>query len=141
MSLKTAIIVPALKVCCVHVALNPILMKCFEKLVLMHIKDNIPASLDPHQYLLRFPHTENKDSYIRMLYVYFSSALITISPMTLIGKRSALDFITTFCNWLLNFLTSRPQRPWIGSNASSTIRLVHIEQSTIQCLQNQGDDC
>lgn len=30
------------------VALTPSLMKCFDKLVLQHIKDNIPAILDPH---------------------------------------------------------------------------------------------
>ena len=32
------------------VALNDILMKCFEKLVLQH---NSPVSLDPHQYAFR----------------------------------------------------------------------------------------
>ena len=30
-------------------ALTPILMKCFKKLVVQHIRDNIPSSLGPHQ--------------------------------------------------------------------------------------------
>ena len=35
------------------VPLTPTLMKCSEELVLQHIKDNIPVSLDPHQYAFR----------------------------------------------------------------------------------------
>lgn len=35
------------------VALAHILMRSFEKLILHHIKDNIPASLDHHQYAFR----------------------------------------------------------------------------------------
>ena len=36
-----------------HVALNPILIKCSDKLVLQHVKDNVPASLHPQQYAFR----------------------------------------------------------------------------------------
>lgn len=57
---KTAIIIPAPKNSAVSsqnnycpVALAPILLKCFEKLALQHIKDNIPASLDHHQHAFR----------------------------------------------------------------------------------------
>lgn len=35
------------------VALTHIPMECFEKLVLQHMKDNIPASLDAHQEAFR----------------------------------------------------------------------------------------
>lgn len=35
------------------VALTPILMNCFKKFVLQHIKYNIPASLDSHHYAFR----------------------------------------------------------------------------------------
>lgn len=34
------------------VALSPILMKCFEKLVVQHVQDNIPASQDPNQHVI-----------------------------------------------------------------------------------------
>lgn len=70
-----------------------------EKLVLQHIEVNNGASLDPHQFAFRpnrptvdavstafhpvFAHLENKYSYIRMLFVGFSSEYNTISPMKL----------------------------------------------------------
>ena len=38
---------------CRPVALTPILMKSFEKLVLHQVKNSIPASLDPHQFAFR----------------------------------------------------------------------------------------
>ena len=57
---KTAIIIPAPKnsaVSCQNnycpVALASILLNYFEKLAPQHIKDNIPASLDHHQYAVR----------------------------------------------------------------------------------------
>ncbi len=57
---KTATIIPVSKTPAVSslndycpVALTSILMKCFKKLVLQHIKNNIPASLDPHQFVFR----------------------------------------------------------------------------------------
>ena len=73
--LKTAIIVPVPIKSAVSglidyhpVALTPILMKCFEKLVLQHIKDNISASLtltsmlsepiDPQRMLYALPYTQ-----------------------------------------------------------------------------------
>ena len=58
--LTTAIIVPVPEKSAVSslndyhpVAPNPILMKCFEQLVLHHINNNMPASLDPHQSAFR----------------------------------------------------------------------------------------
>ncbi|KAI3352553.1 hypothetical protein L3Q82_005498 [Scortum barcoo] len=35
------------------VALTPIVMKCFERLVMAHIKDCIDITVDPHQYAYR----------------------------------------------------------------------------------------
>ena len=114
------------------VALTPILMKCFEKLVLKHIKDNIPDRLDPHQFAYRtnrstddaistvfhsvFTQIENNDICIRMLFVDFSSAFNTVSPM----KLCTLGLSTTLCNWILDFLTNRPQTVQIGGHTSST---------------------
>ncbi|KAK3556436.1 hypothetical protein QTP70_008279 [Hemibagrus guttatus] len=51
---KTTTIVPLLKkstVCCLNdyhpVALTPIVMKCFDRLLMRHIKTQLPLSLDP----------------------------------------------------------------------------------------------
>ncbi|KAI3376140.1 hypothetical protein L3Q82_016662, partial [Scortum barcoo] len=75
-------------------------MKCFERLVMAHIKDCINITVDPHQYAYRknrstedaissvvihtaLTHLENKDSYVRLLFVDFTSAFNTIIPQTL----------------------------------------------------------
>ncbi len=78
------------------IALTPIMMKCFERLVMHHIKSNLPNTLDPLQFAYRpnrsmddaisstlhqaLTHLENKDSYVRMLFIDFSSAFNTIIP-------------------------------------------------------------
>ncbi|KAI3367286.1 hypothetical protein L3Q82_008334 [Scortum barcoo] len=58
--LKTATIIPIPKTSTVTglndyrpVALTPIVMKCFERLVMAHIKDCVDATVDPHQYAYR----------------------------------------------------------------------------------------
>ncbi|XP_078794170.1 uncharacterized protein slc39a11 isoform X5 [Oryzias latipes] len=58
--LKSSIIVPVPKkssVSCLNdyrpVALTPVIMKCFERIILNHIKDIIPATLDSHQFAYR----------------------------------------------------------------------------------------
>ncbi|KAL0149686.1 hypothetical protein M9458_054969 [Cirrhinus mrigala] len=121
------------------VALTPILMKCFERLVMQHIKSVLPPSLDPFQFAYRpnrltddaistalhsaLTHLDKKDSYVRMLFIDFSSAFNTIIPQQLTQKLVQLGLNTSLCNWLLDFLTGRPQAVRVGSNTSSTIIL------------------
>ncbi len=78
------------------IALTPIIMKCFERLVMHNIKTSLPNTLDPLQFAYRpnrstddaisstlhlaLTHLENKDSYVRMLFIDFSSAFNTIIP-------------------------------------------------------------
>uniref|UniRef100_A0A9J8BX17 Reverse transcriptase domain-containing protein n=1 Tax=Cyprinus carpio carpio TaxID=630221 RepID=A0A9J8BX17_CYPCA len=120
------------------VTLTPILMKCFEQLVMHHIK-SAPPPLDPFQFAYRsncstddaittaihsaLTHLDKKDSYVRMLFIDFSSAFNTIIPQQLIHKLVELGLNTSLCNWLLDFLTGRPQAVRVGSNTSSTITL------------------
>ncbi len=73
------------------VALTPIFSKCFEKLVRDYICSVLPASLDPLQFdrstddAIAFTlhtalsHLENKNTYVRMLFVDYSSAFNTYS--------------------------------------------------------------
>ncbi len=72
------------------VALTPIFSKCFEKLIRDYICSVLPASLDPLQFAYRsnrstddaiaftwhtaLSHLENKNTYVRMLFVDCSSA-------------------------------------------------------------------
>ncbi|KAI4901197.1 hypothetical protein NFI96_026368, partial [Prochilodus magdalenae] len=142
---KTTTIIPVPKkstVSCLNhyhpVALTPIIMKCFERLVMRHIKGQLPPSLDPLQYAYRPnrsddaitttlhlapTHLDNKDTYVGVVFIDFSSAFSTIIPQHLIGKLSVLGLNTSLCNWVLDFLTDRPQSVRIGKNISSTTTL------------------
>ncbi|KAK3509604.1 hypothetical protein QTP70_006797 [Hemibagrus guttatus] len=94
-------------------------MKCFERLVMRHIKTQLPPSLDPMQYHpncstdnaittilhLALTHLDNKDTNVRMLFIDFSSAFNTIIPQHLIEKLSLLGQNTSLCKWILDFLT------------------------------------
>ncbi|KAK3522402.1 hypothetical protein QTP86_009812 [Hemibagrus guttatus] len=135
--LKAMTIVPVPKksmVSCLNdyrpVALTPIVR---------HIKTQLPPSLDPLQfayhpnrsmdyaitttYHLALTHLDNKDSYVRMLFIDFSSAFNTIFPQHLIEKLNMPGLNTSLCNWILDFLTGRPQSVRIGNSISSTTTL------------------
>ncbi|KAI4904352.1 hypothetical protein NFI96_032396 [Prochilodus magdalenae] len=114
-------------------------MKCFERLVMRHIKTLLPPSLDPLQFAycpnrstddaisttvhLALTHLDNRDTYVGMLFIDFSSAFNTIIPQHLIGKLNLLGLNTSLSNWILDFLTGRPQSVRIGRNTSSTTTL------------------
>ncbi|KAI5615474.1 gastrula zinc finger protein XlCGF28.1-like [Silurus asotus] len=144
--LKTTTIVPVPKhsaAKCLNdfrpVALTPIAMKCFEKLVLNHLTAGLPPTLDPHQYAYRpnrstedavstalhsaLTHLDKSNTYIRMLFIDFSSAFNTVLPTVLITKLSELGICTSTCRWILNFLTNRPQSVRLGNQVSSTLIL------------------
>ncbi|KAI4905306.1 hypothetical protein NFI96_022731, partial [Prochilodus magdalenae] len=119
------------------VALTPIIMKCFERVVLSHIQSSIPNTTDPLQYAYRsnrstsdaiaaalhvsLSHLENKDSYVRILFIDYSSAFNTVVPHRLTYKLSSLGLHPTLCDWLLSFLTGRPQSVRIGNRTSAII--------------------
>uniref|UniRef100_A0A3B1JXT7 Reverse transcriptase domain-containing protein n=1 Tax=Astyanax mexicanus TaxID=7994 RepID=A0A3B1JXT7_ASTMX len=58
-----------------------------------------------------------------MLFIDFSSAFNTIIPQNLTRKLSSLGLNTPLCNWILDFLTGRPQSVRFGGSTSSTITL------------------
>uniref|UniRef100_A0A3B1IU70 Reverse transcriptase domain-containing protein n=1 Tax=Astyanax mexicanus TaxID=7994 RepID=A0A3B1IU70_ASTMX len=103
------------------------------------IKTQLPSSLDPLQFAYRpnrstddaitttlhlsLTHLEKKDTYVRMLFIDFSSAFNTIIPQNLTRKLSSLGLNTPLCNWILDFLTGRPQSVRFGGSTSSTITL------------------
>ncbi len=94
------------------------------------IKTSLPNTLDPLQFAYRpnrstddaisstlhlaLTHLENKDSYVRML---------LIIPQQLINKLNLLGLNNSLCNWILDFLTGRPQSVRVGHNTSSTTTL------------------
>ncbi len=51
-----------------------------------------------------------------MLFIDFSSAFNTIIPQQLINKLNLLGLNNSLCNWILDFLTGRPQSVRVGHN-------------------------
>ncbi|KAI4879859.1 hypothetical protein NFI96_004004 [Prochilodus magdalenae] len=121
------------------VALTPIITKCFERLVLAHLKSCLPPTLDPHQFAYCqnrstedavsialhsvLSHLDNKNTSVRMLFIDFSSAFNTVIPSQLITKLTDLGISSHMCNWLLDFLTNRPQHVRMDNHCSSTITI------------------
>ena len=144
--LKTSTIIPVPKnntVSCLNdyrpVALTPIIMKCFEKLVRAHIVSALPTGLDPYQFAYRanrstedaiatalhstLTHLEKRNSYVRLLFVDFSSAFNTILPDKLVQKLCQLGLPPPTCNWIMDFLSNRPQSVRVGPHTSTTLTL------------------
>lgn len=68
-------------------------------------------------------HLDNKDTYVRLLFIDYNSAFNKIIPTKLIFKLCGLGLGTPLCDWILNFLIHRPQSVRISNNASATIIL------------------
>ena len=58
-----------------------------------------------------------------MLFIDYSSAFNTIVPSKLITKLRTLGLNTSLCNWILDFLTCRPQVVRVGNNTFATLIL------------------
>ena len=112
-------------------------MKCFERLVMAHINSILPDTLDPLQFAycpnrstdetIALPtalsHLDKRNTYVRMLFIDYSSAFNTIVPSKLITKLRTLGLNTSLCNWILDFLTGRPQVIRVSIHTSTTLIL------------------
>ena len=119
------------------VALTPVVMKCFERLVMERIKAGLSADLDPYQFAYRpnrstedaistmlhftLSHLDKKNTYARILFIDFSSAFNTIIPQQLVEKLKDLNVDTGTCNWILDFLTQRSQTVKVGNITSEPV--------------------
>jgi hypothetical protein len=81
-------------------------MKCFERLVMVHINTIIPETLDPLQfaYHTALSYLDKRNTYVRMLFIDYSSAYNTIVALKLFTKVRILGLNTSLCNWILDFL-------------------------------------
>ncbi len=118
------------------VALTSVAMKSFEILVLAYLKDTTGPLLDPLQFAYRanwsgddaanmglhyiLQHLDRPGTYVRILFVDFSSAFNTIIPDTLHNKLTQLSVPTSICQWITSFLTDRQQLVRLGKFSSST---------------------
>uniref|UniRef100_A0A8C1D980 Reverse transcriptase domain-containing protein n=1 Tax=Cyprinus carpio carpio TaxID=630221 RepID=A0A8C1D980_CYPCA len=121
------------------VALTSVVMKSFEKLVLAYLKDITGPLLDPLQFAYQanrsvddainmglhfiLQHLDKTGTYVRILFVDFSSAFNTIIPPALQTKLTQLSVPSSICQWITSFLTDRQQLVRLGkfmSNSCST---------------------
>ena len=88
-------------------------MKCFERLVMAHINSILPDTLDPLQFAYcpnrstndeisivlhtALSHLNKRITYVRMLFIDYSSAFNTIVPSKIINKRRTLGLNTSLC--------------------------------------------
>ena len=141
--LKTATIVPVPKKASISslndyrpVALTSVVMKCFERLVLPHLKSCLPQNFNQHQFAYEanrstadavatvLPTTasqaEGLGNYVRTLFVDFSLVFNTILLDILSQKLTDLGFPPLTCDWLNSFLTDQPQTVRFGTLTSTT---------------------
>ena len=61
---------------------------------------------------------------MRILFIDYSSVFNTHEvPMKLITKLRTLGLNTSFCNWILDFLTGHPQVVKVGNSSSTMLTL------------------
>ena len=117
------------------VALTSIVMKCFEKLALRRLLTFTNEHLDPLQFAYKphngtddailtvlhnaFLHLDKAGSYVRMLFIDFSSAFNTIQPHLLALKLLHLDVNPKLILWIVNFLLHRSQSVRFQNSISS----------------------
>ncbi len=111
-------------------------MKSFERLVLAYLKASTGPLLDPLQFAYRanrsvddavnmglhfiLQHLDRPGTYVRILFVDFSSVFNTIILDTLQNKLTQLSVPTSVCQWINSFLTDRQQLVRLGKFSSST---------------------
>ncbi len=120
------------------VTLTSVVMKSFERLVLYYLKASTVPLLDPLQFAYRanrsvndavnmglhiiLQHLDRPGTYVKILFVDFSSVFNTIIPDTLQNKLTQLSIPTFVCQWITSFLTDRQQVVRLGKLSSSTVR-------------------
>ncbi len=123
-------------------------MKCFERLVMHNIKTSLPNTLDPLQFAYRpnpstddaisstlylaLTHLENKDSYVRMLFIDFSSAFNTTIPQQLINKWNLLGLNNSLCYCILSNRNTSVLVSW-------TWQWVHFTQMAYKVTRSQSN--
>jgi hypothetical protein len=93
----------------------------------MDILDPLPFTYQPNRSTddtisialhTALSHLDKRNTYVRMQFIDYSSAFNTIVPSKLITKLRTLGLNTSLCNWILDFLTARPQVVRAGNNTS-----------------------
>ena len=143
---KTAVIVPVPKKTTAKeyndyrpIALTSVPFKCLERILLKHLLSEIEEYLDPYRFSYRknkstedatllynnlvVEHLENKNAYVRSVFIDFSSAFNTLKPAIVINKLRTLNVSPILCKFILDFLTNREQRVRINDILSTVLSI------------------
>ena len=117
------------------VALTSIVMKCFERVILSRLLTFTQPFMDPSQFAYRsnrgtddatlsllhhaFDHLEKPGSFVRILFIDFSSAFNTIQPHLLAHKLLSYSVTPRLVLWIVQFLVHRSQSVRFHSALSS----------------------
>ncbi|GAA6100333.1 uncharacterized protein LOC115550730 [Tachysurus ichikawai] len=97
-----------------------------------HLRSSVPERLHRHTFKEAVNHTswtnefihclnlDRPGTYVRILFVDFSSAFNTIIPSLLQPKLTQLSVPSSVCMWITSFLTNRQQLVRLGKLKSST---------------------
>ncbi len=130
--------------------LTSVAMESFERLVLAYLKDTTGPLLDTLQFAYRenrsvddavnmalqfiLQHLDRTGTYVRILFVDFSSAFNTIIPDTLQNKLTQLSVPTSICQWINSFLTDN-SHPASVRSALEFLRDVFSPHCSSPCTQ------
>lgn len=122
------------------VALTSVPMKCLEKIILKHLLSEVAPSLDPFQFAYQprrgvedalltmtnsiFEHLEEAYSFVKIVFIDFSSAFNTIQPHLLVDKLIKLGVNPRLITWINNFLLNRTQQVRFNQ-AISTAKVIN----------------
>ncbi|KAG7499465.1 hypothetical protein JOB18_039315 [Solea senegalensis] len=120
------------------VALTSVVMKSFERIVKKSLLAMTQTVIDPLQFAyqprkgvkdavatllnLIVRHLEGRKTHIRLCFADFSSAFNCMQPLVLAHRLSEIPSVDlgTIC-WLVDFLTTRPQRTRVNETLSGTL--------------------
>ena len=107
------------------VALTSIVMKCFERVVLQRLLNKTQHAQDPLQFAYKqdrstddatltllhnaYTHLDKPRSFVRILFIDFSSAFNTIQPHLMALKLLKLNVCPKLILWIIDFLVQRSQ--------------------------------
>ena len=74
-------------------------------------------------YLYALTHLDKRNTYVRILFIDYSSGFNTTVSSKLVIKFETLGLDPALSNWILDFLTGRPQVVRVGNNISNQLIL------------------
>ena len=119
------------------IALTPIIMKCFERVVLKELKPERYVDKCQYAYMSKrsvedanlilhhkiLSHLDKVNTYVRILFIDFSSAFNTIQPHLLIQKLIKMGINPNLILWINSFLVNRLQYVRFKSSLSNVITI------------------